>query len=642
MGVATKLVAGSLLIIFLVSLIFSVVGVRIIRDRVVAEAQERVRTDLNSAREIYSHQLERIDEQVRFVADRTFVRDGSAATDPVRLVERLTPIQVQGGLDVLTITDRAGIVLLRVANSDVKGDDQSGDPLVARVLSRMESTAATLRLPADELRRESPRLAEQARFAFIPTPRARVRPEQEETSGLVLKAAAPIFGLNHRFIGVVYGAKLLNRSYDIVDKIKQTVFQGLKYEGRDIGTATIFLDDLRISTNVTNQNGSRAVGTRVAEDVYQRVVREGRQWIDRAYVVNRWYITAYEPIRDPAGAAIGILYVGILEQKYVDIQRRTIFVFLGITVAGTLMALTLSYFLSRNITGSINQLVTASRELAHGNLDTRLELRSNDELHDLADTFNFMASALKKRDEKLKEFATRKIMESERLAVVGQLAAGVAHEINNPLQGIVTYSHLLMEKMDRDNPGRPSVEKIVTQANRCRNIIRGLLDFSRPRKPDTRPCSVNGLLHECVSLVGNQAAFQNIEIVQNLREDLPPVVVDPSQIQQVFMNLIINAAEAINGTGRLTLATRYDAAGQQVEVEFTDSGHGIKPEDMERIFDPFFTTKEAGHGTGLGLAISYGIVWENHGTISVESEPGRGATFTVRLPVKTEKTEEGA
>lgn len=635
--IATKLVLSFLLIIVLTSAIFSIVGVRIIGDRVVAEAQEKVRTDLNSAREIYLTRLARLSDEVRFVSERTFVRDGSAYTNKASLAARLAAFRTKEQLDVLSITDPSGVVLLRTTNPTLWGDDQSHDQIVRAVLQTKEPAAATLVVSGEDLLKESPRLASQACFQFVPTPKARFRREQEETAGLMLKAAAPIFDAEHNFIGVAYGSVLLNRNFEIVDKIKQTVFQDLKYRGEDIGTATIFQDDLRISTNVKNGGGARAIGTRAAEDVYNQVVREGRQWIGRAYVVNNWYITAYEPIRDLNQAIIGILYVGLLERKYLDIKRRTTFVFLTITLVGALVALSLSYFISRKISGSIQKLVAGSEQVAHGNLDATVEIRSNDELQELAETFNFMASALKKRDEKLKAFATRKIMESERLALIGQLAAGVAHEINNPLQGIVTYSHLLLEKMPAPNPACDLARKIVVQANRCRDIIRGLLDFARQRKPDKRVFNANVVLQECLSLVANQALFHNIEIVKNPDPNLPSVLMDPSQIQQVFMNMIINAAEAMHGGGRLTVATRFEPAKQSVEVEFTDTGHGIRAEDTERVFDPFFTTKEVGHGTGLGLAISYGIVQEHKGSISVESEVGKGTTFVVRLPVTAEE-----
>jgi len=384
---------------------------------------------------------------------------------------------------------------------------------------------------------------------------------------------------------------------------------------------------------VMNPDGSRAIGTRAAEEVYDRVVRQGRQWIGDAYVVHDLAIAAYEPIRDYDGAIIGMLYVGLLKGEYNEVRRRTVLVFLAVTLAGSLLALTLSHFLTQRLSGSVKLLVAGAEQLACGNLDQRVEVRSGDEFQELAETFNAMAEALKARDEQLKEQAARKVMESERLALVGQLAAGVAHEINNPLTGIVTYSQLLLEKNPGEGSTRASLQKIVTQANRCRKIVRGLLDFSRQSKPDERPCNVNTVLQECVSLVANQALFQNIEIVRNLAEDLPLVPMDPSQIQQVFLNLILNAAEATPAEGRLNLTTRMASSGRAVEIEFADTGCGIKEADLERIFEPFFTTKGARRGTGLGLAISYGIVKEHRGSIGVRSTVGKGTTFVVSLPL---------
>jgi two-component system NtrC family sensor kinase len=294
-----------------------------------------------------------------------------------------------------------------------------------------------------------------------------------------------------------------------------------------------------------------------------------------------------------------------------------------------------AYFISRRISVPIRQLVSASRAVAQGNLDAQVEIMTSDELQVLAESFNAMALALKKRDEQLRDFATQKIMESERLALIGQLSANVAHELNNPLQGIVTYSHLLLEELPGDAPAVASAEKIVGQANRCRDIIRGLLDFSRQRKPDKTLSDVNAVLEECISLLENQALFHNIHITNDLQADLPLTVVDPSQIERVFMNIIINAAEAMEGSGALVLRSRYDAVKDAIEIDITDNGQGISEENLDRIFDPFFTTKDVGHGTGLGLAISYGIVKRHRGTISVESEIGKGTTFSIGLPVIT-------
>ena len=640
LSIVTKLTLSFLSIILLSNLIFTIVGIQIINNRIIEEAQERVRNDLNAAREIYQGRLQHVEDAVEFTTVRLFMGDILRGDVRQEYLDELVRFEGSESIDVLTITDNTGKVVLRVNNPTMTGDDQSLDEIVRVVLMTWAPASGTTIVSAEELELESPALAEQAHFKFIETPMARVRPETDETDGMMLKAAAPIFDADGKFIGVVYGGILLNRNYDIVDKVKATVFQNVVYEGKDIGTATIFQDDVRISTNVKDNRGARATGTRIQEDVYNQVMIKQEPWVGRAYVVTDWYITAYEPIRNINGKVIGILYVGILEQKYADIQNQTVLVFVGITLAGAALTTIIALWVSRQISSPIRNLVDASKQLANGNLEAKVELTSGDELGKLSYRFNQMAAALRERDERLKEFTKRKIMESERLAIVGQLAANVAHELNNPLQGIVTYSSLLLEKDICDEPSRQNIEKIVTQANRCRVIIRGLLDFSRQKKPVKTLTNINALLRGCISLVENQAQFHNINTVQNIDESLPMIVIDPSQIERVFLNLIINAAEAMNGGGTLTLTTCFGINAKNIEIEVKDSGHGISGENMERIFNPFFTTKEVGHGVGLGLAISYGIVKEHNGEITVESEIGKGAKFTVSLPIITKVSEE--
>lgn len=636
--IAARLTLSFLSVILLSSLVFTLVGTQIISNLIKAEAEERVRNDLNAARLIYLDTLQYVRNAAEFTAVRNITQEILRGYTPYSYVDEMIWFKVNEGLDILTITDSQGIVVFRANAPSRRGDDQSHLELVAAVMRRRTPAAGTVIFSEEDLRAESDLLAERAYFQFVDTPMARPRPETEETAGMMLMAAVPIFDSDGNFIGVVYAAKLLNRNYEIVDEIKQTVFQGVVYEGKDIGTATIFQDDVRISTNVYNEDGSRAIGTRIAEDVYNQVVIEGKPWLGRAYVVNNWYISAYEPIYGYDGTIKGILYVGILEQKYLDIKNRAILIFTAITLTGVLISVFVTIWISRRISYSVNSLVRASQKLAGGDLQTRVEQISNDEFGELAETFNYMARALRERDEQLKEYTKRKIMESERLALIGQLAANVAHDLNNPLQGIVTYSYLLLEKETCTPEERENVQKIVVQANRCRDIIRGLLDFSRQKKPDKTLCDVNNLLSACVSLVERQALFHNIEVTLDLEENLPRVVLDPSQIERVFLNLIINAAEAMEGNGQLFLSTRYNRASNCIEIKVKDTGPGISEENLERIFDPFFTTKETGHGVGLGLAISFGILKEHNGNIFVESAPGQGATFTVSLPLAVEMT----
>jgi two-component system NtrC family sensor kinase len=633
-SISTKLILSFVLVIVSASAVFIVMGSQLIGDLIVAEAQDNVRRDLNTAREIYANELQQIHDVIRFTANRFFLRDAILSGEIDQFAIEFARIRRAEGLDILSVTDQYGTVLLRSNNMEQIGDDQSADALIEEVLFRNEPFAATTIVTAQELGRESAVLAERVCCKLIDTPRARASEATQVDDGMMLKAAAPILDDEGGLIGVLYGGVLLNKNYFIVDKIKDTVFEGIKYAGKDIGTATIFQGDVRIATNVRNDDGTRAIGTRVSEEVYNQVITEGSPWIGRAYVVNDWYITAYEPIRDIKQQIIGILYVGLLERRYIDIRNQTILAFMAVSLLGGIATMIMAYLISRRISVPIKHLAQASKQIAQGNLETEVEVRSKDELGDLAESFNAMATALIERDKQLKEYAARKVMESERLALIGQLAANVAHELNNPLQGIVTYSHLLLEKTPDDSPTCDSIERIVTQANRCRDIIRGLLDFSRQRKPDKTICSIDAVLAECVNFVENQASFHNIQVETDFAANLPMIIVDPSQMQQVFMNMIINAAEAMQDGGTLTLATRHHPGDSFISVEISDTGHGISEENREKIFDPFFTTKEVGQGTGLGLAISYGIVQEHKGTITVASEVGKGSTFVIRLPVK--------
>ena len=631
-----KLVISFLAVIVICGLVAILVAIRLIGTGIINQAQEKVRIDLNSARQIYREGSEDLKDVVRFTALRFFIKDAIRDNDMETLQKELEKIREAESLDILTLTDKNGRVVLRTRNPSIIGDDQIQDELVGRALSSGEVASGTVVIPRDELLKEGVDLADQAYIKFIRTEMEKPSSETEQSSGMMIKAAAPIKDYSGNLLGVLYGGNLLNRNYKIVDQVKETVYQGVKYKGKDIGTATIFQWDLRVSTNVMGENGDRAIGTRVSEEVYEQVLEKGLPWIDRAYVVDHWYIAAYEPIKDIGGKIIGILYVGILEEKFMDMRTRAIAIFLGITLVGMIMALVGANFLAKSMLKPVKRLVSASHEWATGNLDYRVKTAGEDEIAELGDTFNLMASSLKERHNRLKEYAEQQIMKSERLATLGQLAAGVAHEINNPLGAILMYSHLSLEEMESDDACRRNIEKVAGETTRCRDIVKGLLDFARQTEPKVENSSVNEILNRTLSLVENQALFQNVKINKLLSPSLPKILMDSSQIQQVFTNIILNAAEAMEGEGELTVITRIAPDNKHIELEFTDTGCGISLESYEKIFDPFFTTKEVGHGTGLGLAVSFGIVTRHRGTIDVRSEPGKGSSFIIKLPVSME------
>jgi len=241
------------------------------------------------------------------------------------------------------------------------------------------------------------------------------------------------------------------------------------------------------------------------------------------------------------------------------------------------------------------------------------------------------------------EQAQSQLIRTEKLASLGQLSAGVAHEINNPLGTITIYAHVLLKSLERDDPRREDVELIIKEAARTKEIVQGLLSFARETKLSPGPTNMNELLEDVLGLVANQSLFHNIKIKKMFASGLPTITADWAQLKQVFLNIILNAAEAMEGRGTITIATVSGARGIKVKVQ--DTGPGIPPEIMGKLFSPFFTTKEK--GTGLGLAICYGIIEHHSGTIEVETALGKGSTFTVSLPVDqgdrhgTEKGERG-
>ena len=235
------------------------------------------------------------------------------------------------------------------------------------------------------------------------------------------------------------------------------------------------------------------------------------------------------------------------------------------------------------------------------------------------------------------EQAQTQLIRTEKLASIGQLAAGVAHEINNPLGTILIYSHLIQKSLEPDDPKREDIALVISEANRAKDIVQGLLSFAREKKLRASEVNVNDILEEVLSLVVNQSLFHNIKIKKSFDQGPQTIVADETQLKQVFLNIILNAAQAMEGNGKLTISTIFDK--KQIKIKIADTGPGIPPEVMGKLFSPFFTTKEK--GTGLGLAISYGIIERHQGKIDVETDLGKGSTFVMTLPVSVSEETAG-
>lgn len=631
-------------------LLTSYVGSRIVTTTILSQAASKVGHDLSSAKMVYNQYLAEVKQAVHLAYfERNFPAKISDSQKK-EMTGYLEKIRQNYGLDFLTLTDPQGHVIIRTPNTQVNGDDVSQIPVVRVTLSQGELVASTAVLSQAVLFNENPALVEKAHIKLILTERAIPTTKTEETSGMVLLGAAPIDFKSTTRNGVLYGGILLNKHYTIVDRVWALVYKGEKFHDLDIGTVTIFLNDLRISTNVKTVDGQRAVGTRISQEVADVVLKNGKNWSDRAFVVQDWYFSEYEPIRNLENQVIGILYVGQLVRAYTSIRDQVVLTFLGIAFIGFVIIVAISYFFTRSITRPLSEIVKVTQSIAEGDLDHEVRVTSKDEIGQLAAAFNIMVSSLKRMRLKLEEWAAtlehkvkertedlvtmqKKVIQTQRLASVGKLAAGIAHEINNPLGGILVFSSLVLEEMEKNNPNRENLEEVIKQTMRCRDIVKGLLQFSRQEQVKTDYVKVNEILNTTLGLIEKQALFHNIQVVRELQPTLPSILGDDSQLEQVFMNIILNAVQAMDEAGTLTISTNHDQKYDLVMIEFSDTGCGISPELIDRVFDPFFTTKEVGKGTGLGLAIAYGIISKHQGRMSVQSKEGEGTTFTIKLPV---------
>jgi len=320
----------------------------IVTNQIISEAQERVKEHLSSARWVYESKIKDIDKVIRWTSIRHVLKEGIKRRDLSAIQKELLGLMSDEGLDFLTLVDREGAVLFRFHNPGASGDGLAQDPFIKAALGK-KGVSGTQVISGDELFREGKALSQKATTPLIPTPKEKPSQKVEETSGMILKSAYPVLDFNGEVLGVLTGGVLLNRNYEIVDRIKNIVFKDAKYKGKEIGTATIFLDDLRISTNVTDKEGNRAIGTRVSAEVYEQVIGKGLPWIKRAFVVDDWYITAYEPIRDMDHKIVGILYVGMMESKYALMKERLILLFFLFSMSGMLFAFAVSFALSWKI-----------------------------------------------------------------------------------------------------------------------------------------------------------------------------------------------------------------------------------------------------------------------------------------------------
>lgn len=547
---------------------------------------------------------------------------------------------------------RLGLDFLRIETAPSAGRIW---PVVAEALGGQRHSAVDL-FEAADLEALAPGLAARAEVPIVPTRATAPTDRRVETRGLIIHSAAPLELPGGRPAALV-GGVLLNGNLDFIDTINALVYreQGLP-EGSQ-GTATLFLEDVRVSTNVRLFENVRALGTRVSAEVRAQVLDQGRVWLDRAFVVNDWYISAYEPIHDSFGQRIGMLYVGFLEAPFREAKRNSVLILGGAFVLLTLASVPVFLRWAGHIFRPLEAMTRTIERVEAGDLSARNDPSGDGgEIEQVAGHLDNLLDRLQERDRELRDWAesletrvaertsdleaanerlkrtTERLIISEKLAAVGEITASVAHEINNPVAVIQGNLDLARSTL---GPAADQVEEefrlIDDQVYRIGVIVSKLLQFARPEDySGARNLIVpSDVVRDCLVLTRHQIEAAGITCKVAF-ESFASVHMSRTELQQVAVNLILNAVHAMAGGGTLSVATQDRPDG--VVIVISDTGTGIPPEVLPRIFDPFFTTKQA-QGTGLGLSISQQIVTQAGGRITATSVPGKGSRFEICLPL---------
>jgi two-component system NtrC family sensor kinase len=594
-------------IIGVLSVSIAILGFSVIQSDIIDRAQRKVRDDLQTARSFYTGEIERIENAFKLV---TCTGDTEA------------------------LCKKMNLHYLRVVEAADK--DQAQSELVRHVFENRQGIGGTRIMTRQELSEINPALEGATKILIKPTPKALPTDKKELDSVMVKEYAMPVFDSKGSIERVYYGGRIINRDYELVDRIQHLVFGSEQYHSKPIGTVTIFQDDTRISTNVLDENGQRAVGTRVSAQVYEKVVGKGEVWDDRAFVVNTWYKTAYEPIKNIHGQVIGILYVGALEEPFSVMARHILLKFIAIVAGTTALAVLLSFVLANGISRPLTQLIGATKKLSGGDRDFAVGGRTGVvELDNLAESFNEMSAKIDQREQSLKEF-NEKLTEANKSYI--DLIGFVSHELKGILASAIMNAYAVRDGL----LGMVNFKQRKALDSICRNLdyleatVMKFLNLGRIEKGDLAVNKIDldvrkDVFNVSIESLETQAMRKNIVIENNLDGNLR-VLADRDLMQIVANNLISNAIKYGREGGKIKIQSTCDATHVQVEV-YNDSVP-ISEEQKDKLFKKFsrletVETKKV-KGTGLGLFITRQIVEKHGGQIWVQPRQA-GNSFIFRI-----------
>lgn len=601
-----KIFSSFFAIVLILGLCISVLGFYVIKTGIIERAQDQVDHNLASARSVYLDQADSI---------RTAFELASFSDDNKQITEAFD-------LDYYTKVDYSEAVAHKSS--------------IVRQASDGKPNGGTRIIFAEELSVLGEGLAVKAEMDVISTPKAKPTSRQTLVDAMAIEYAKPIYDADGKVVSVVYAGKIVNRDFSMVDKIRDLAFENKMYDDKPIGTVTIFQDDTRIATNVLNEQGVRAIGTRVSESVYDQVVGRGESWFDRAFVVTDWYLTAYEPIRDIDGEIVGILYVGTLEKPFNDMIAKFLMVFLLILLFMIALGGAASYLLAFSISRPVTNVLDATEKLSHGELGFKASTDGSIvELNMLARSFNQMSAKLNERDISLKE-SNEKLAESNQSYV--DLIGFVAHELKGLLFSAILNAYSLRDgylgminfKQQR------AVNSITRNLDYLSATVKKFLNLSSIEKGELQINETEFLVNKDLFGVSvetfSNMVIQKKMVVTNKIDPALKVKADCDMMMIVANNLVNNAIKYGVEEGRIELNSSVD--GDMVTVEVYNDGRPITDEAKEKLFKKFsrldVPEKKKVKGTGLGLFITKEIIEAHGGKIYVEAKD-EGNSFIFQI-----------
>jgi signal transduction histidine kinase len=535
-------------------------------------------------------------------------------------------------------------VRLRSRSPYRRGDALEGDPIVRRALLG-QASGGTVLVDAEALRAKGDDLAERAYIPLVYTERATPTARTAEDRGLVIEAALPLLDPRGGVRGALVGGVLLNRKFSLVDRIRDTVFGDRTFDGKPVGTVTLFLGDVRIATNVMLDAGTRALGTRVWAEVYERVVERGQRFADRAFVVNDWYLSAYDPIRDPEGRVVGIIYVGLLEKAYLQYGKGLARQYLALSLLAVLLSVAAALVIASGMRRPVGRLVEATRQIAAGDRRARVTVRrGSQEIVELAQAFNAMAERLEGSTRSLEEQAAalqKTYSEAaEKNRAYLEMLGFVTHELKSPLASIVFGIGSLREGLlgPLTEAQEAALRSAAHSADYLQATIANYLNLSRLEEGELRLALEDVPLQRAlVAPLVERLSELARERGMRLYSDVPVELVtrcDKGLVAAVFENLVSNAIKYGGAGGRVRVSAQ--GGGDTVTCSVWNDGPGFVAADAERLFRRFSRLRDdrsdTRAGTGLGLFVSQKIVERHGGRIWAESDPGHWARFSFTLP----------